>query len=65
MLFWLIFMVAMPDFVFKTHSQWFEMSRGQFNLIHYGGMLFMKLCLFVFFLLPYAAIKLVLRGQKT
>lgn len=53
--FWL-----MGDFAYNLHSTWFDLSRQQFHIIHYCGMGFLKIILFTFFLIPYAAIRLVL-----
>jgi hypothetical protein len=38
------------------------MTRQQFDLIIYCGMGFVKLSAFVFFLIPYVALRLVLRA---
>jgi hypothetical protein len=43
--------------LYASHVQWFHLSYHEFELMHYGGMILMKICLLVFFLLPYLAIK--------
>ena len=41
----------------------FGLSPHDLSLIHYGGMAFLKLVVILFFLFPWAAIKLVLRKR--
>ena len=53
-------MVALAgDWMFQTHDKWFELSRPAFYVTHYAGMGLLKLMIFVFFLLPYLALRLV------
>ena len=51
------------DGIYALHSKWFQMPRQTFAAIHYAGMAFMKILLLLLFLLPYAALKLVLRKK--
>ena len=46
------------DWVYEIHSKWFELSKHEFAAIHYCGLMFAKVCIFLFFLLPYIACKL-------
>jgi len=50
---WAIWIMAAPNFVFKMHSKWFEMPREQFNITHYKGMLYFKIVVIVFFVIPW------------
>ncbi len=43
--------------LYASHAMWFGLSFHEFQLFMYGGMIVLKICLLVFFLLPYLAIK--------
>jgi TRAP-type C4-dicarboxylate transport system permease small subunit len=64
LLLWFVFFLAAGDWGYNLHSQWFDLSRADYDLMFYYGMAFIKTCSFVFFLFPYIAIKLVLRKNK-
>ena len=61
--FWGVCFLVIDDWAYGFHSRFFEMTRPQFDLIMYCGMAFVKLSAFVFFLVPYIALRLVLRAQ--
>ncbi len=61
LLFWGGMIVFAGDLVYNVHSSLFPMSSQQFYSIHYVGLLFVKVCVFLFFLLPYISIRLVQR----
>lgn len=44
------------DFVYQIHNSFFDLSEERFNAIHYGGMIFYKVAIFMFYLIPYMAI---------
>ncbi len=62
LLFWFGIYMSLGDLVYDLHGQMFGLSQHELNLIHYCGMGFVKLSVFVFFLFPWLAIKLVLRN---
>lgn len=43
--------------MYASHAQWFNLSYHEFELFQYGAMIFFKLCLIIFFLLPWLAVK--------
>jgi len=49
---------------YSLHSQWFELSRHDYDVLNYSGIAFTKICAIVFFLFPYIAVRLVLRRGK-
>lgn len=59
LLFWFLFLRFAHDWVYRLHGQWFDLSAGQFATIHYGGMVFFKLGIIMFNLLPYIALRIV------
>ena len=44
-----------------AQGQWFGLSPHEVDVIHYCGMAFVKMCVLLFFLFPYIAIRLVLK----
>jgi len=52
------------DWAHAIHNQWFDVSRHEFDLICYGGLGLAKTCVILFFLGPWAAIRLVLKNRR-
>ena len=59
LLLWWIFLMLAHDFVYRFHGKWFNLTVEQFDAIHYKGMMFYKLCLFLFNIVPYLALRIV------
>lgn len=59
LLWWWIFLMLAHDFVYRFHGKWFNLTVEQFDAIHYKGMMFYKLCLFLFNIVPYLALRIV------
>lgn len=59
LLFWWLFFVFGHDLMHRTHGKWFKLSVETFDTLHYGGMLFFKICIFVFIIIPYLAMRIV------
>ncbi len=55
---WWLFLILAHDFVFRFHGKWFSLSKERFDTIHYSGMLFYKLCIFLFNIVPYIALRI-------
>ena len=55
---WALFTLA-HDWVYRTHGKWFTLSVERFDAIHYAGMAFFKISVFVFNLVPYLALRIV------
>lgn len=58
-LWFLIFSLA-HDWLHRLHGKWFTISGENFDAIHYVSMAFFKLSIFLFFLVPYLALRIVL-----
>ena len=58
--FWFIFFLLGRDAGYMIHNNLFQISRHEYDLLNYYGMAFVKLCNFLFFLIPYIAIRMVL-----
>jgi hypothetical protein len=52
------------DLAYKVHSRIIPLTREHFDLIHYAGMLATKAMVSRLFLLPYVAVRLVIRKRK-
>lgn len=50
--------------MYAAHAQWFNLSYHEFELFMYGAMIFFKLCLLTFFLLPYLGIQWTQYSKK-
>ncbi len=59
LLFWFLFFALAQDFVYRTHGKWFKLPEEMFKAIHYTGMLFFKICIFLFNIVPYLALRIV------
>lgn len=59
LLFWAFFFVCAHDWMYRFHGRWFKLPIDRFDAIHYAGMTFYKLCIFVFNLAPYIALRIV------
>lgn len=59
LLFWVLWMILAHDFVYRMHGRWFRMSVERFDAIHYTGMLFFKMCVFLFNIVPYLALRIL------
>ena len=64
LLLWWAVLTWFGDLAYRAHSSFVPISREQFNVIHYTGILVTKLALAFFFLAPYIAIRLELRRRE-
>ncbi len=61
LLVWALSYLALGDLAHRIHSTMFDLTVHEFMLINYCGMGLLKILVFVLFLCPYVAIRLVLR----
>jgi hypothetical protein len=52
------------DLVHRLHGDMFGLSTHELDVVFYCGMGLVKLCVLTFFLIPWAAVRLVLRKAK-
>ena len=64
LLIWFVFYWVGGDGGYNLISQWFKASKHEYDSVCYYGIALMKICALTFFLIPYIAIKLVLRKNK-
>ena len=60
LLVWWAFVVLGGDWVFRLHTTGLKLSRETFDAVHYAGMAFFKIIIFVFNLVPYLVLRLIL-----
>jgi hypothetical protein len=58
LLFWLGMIVLAHDWIYEFHTQWFDLTPNQFDVIHYSGMAFFKILLITCFGIPWLALKM-------
>lgn len=56
---WFLVFILARDFMQRLHGRWFQLSRQQFDVIHYAGMAVFKLGIILFNLVPYVALRIV------
>ena len=59
---WFVMYATAAEWMFDIHSKWFDLTKQQFAVMHYCGMMFVKVVCFLFFLFPYIACKLCGKG---
>jgi len=59
LLWWYLFLIFAHGWVYKMHSKFIKITEEEFNVIHYKGMLYFKVLIFVFNLAPYVALLIV------
>jgi len=59
LLWWLLFFILAHDWMYRIHSKWFKIPVEKFDAIHYAGMAFFKIAVFVFNVVPYFALRIV------
>ncbi len=59
LLFWFLMYVLARGFIKRWHSKLFPLSAEQFDTIHYRGILYYKLGITLFNLVPYLALVII------
>ena len=59
LLLWFIIFALARDWIYRLHSKWYKLSQDAFNTIHYCGIAFFKMLIFVFNIVPYLALRIV------
>jgi len=47
------------DFVYKFHGKWYDIKKEEFNTIVYSGMMFYKICIIFFNVVPYIVLRIL------
>ncbi len=59
LLWWFLFFTLAHDLMYRFHSKWFNLSIEKFDAIHYAGIAYFKIGIFMFHLVPYLALRIV------
>jgi len=60
LLWWFLMFALAHDFVYRLHGKWFKLTVERFDAIHYSGMAFFKIGIFLLNIVPYLAIRIVM-----
>lgn len=58
LIWWFLFVTLAGEWTWRLHARMFDITRAQFNAIHYGGMGLYKLMILLFNVVPWIALKL-------
>ncbi|QNN21201.1 hypothetical protein HED60_02580 [Planctomycetales bacterium ZRK34] len=58
LLVWMLMIVFAHDWIHRLHGRWFKLSREQFDGIHYAGLAFYKIAIYLFNFVPWLALKI-------
>ena len=64
LLIWWGVLALFGDLAYGVHSKMVPMTRQQFDIIHYAGILLTKAAVSLLFLLPFIAIRLVIKKRQ-
>ena len=53
---WVMMFLFAHDWMYGYHGKWFKLPVEKFDAIHYSGMMFLKLFIFVFNFVPAVAL---------
>ncbi len=56
--FWFLIFRCAHNWIFFLHQRWFQVTHETFDAIHYAGMAWYKVSIFLFFIMPYFALRL-------
>ena len=60
LLWWFPMFALAHDFVYRLHGKWFKLTVERFDAIHYAGMAFFKIGIFLLNIVPYLALRIVM-----
>lgn len=56
---WYFLVVFAHNWIYQLHGKWFKLSEERFDTIHYAGMAFYKISIFLFNLTPFLTLQIV------
>ena len=65
LLWWFLFLVFAHDWVYFWHSKWVDIPVETFDAIHYAGIIFYKLAIFMLNIIPYVALRIAAKRYNT
>jgi len=65
LLIWMMWLLFAHDFVYSVHGKWINVSVQQFDAIHYTGLLYFKMGIFLTNVVPYIALLIIGKSNDT
>lgn len=59
LLYWSVMLLFARGFVYRMHTKFIPVDEERFNAIHYAGMAFYKIGIFVFLLVPWIVLHIM------
>jgi hypothetical protein len=59
LLLWFLAFSRAHDLLYRVHGRWFRISKETFDAMHYAGMAFYKICIILFNIVPFIALRVV------
>ena len=59
LLLWFLGFTLFHDWICRVHGKWFHLTAESFDVINYAIIVFFKMVIFVFNVVPYLALRLV------
>jgi hypothetical protein len=59
LLLWFLGFTLAHDWIYRIHGRWFKLSEEKFDAIQYASMGFFKICVLLFNVAPYLALRIV------
>jgi hypothetical protein len=50
------------NFIYRMHSKWYDITKEQFSAIVYAGLMFYKICIIFFNIVPYIVLRVLLNN---
>jgi len=47
------------NFIYRVHGKWYDIKKEEFNTIIYSGMMFYKICILFFNIVPYIVLRIL------
>jgi len=59
LLYWYLFIMFAHGWVYRVHNKWFKIPVDKFDTVHYAGMMYFKIAIIVFIIVPYFALCII------
>ena len=59
LLLWFLSFSLAHNWIYQVHRKWFKLSEETFDAIHYASLGFFKMCVLLFNVVPYLALRIV------
>ena len=56
---WFLMVAVARDWMYQLHSRFYNIPEAHFDSLHYAGMMFYKIAVWLFFIAPYLALRIV------